>query len=353
MNTILLYCRPGFESECAQEIQARCAEIGLFGYAKTQPQSAYVVFQTQDEDGAAQAMRQLDFDSLIFARQWLAGGELLADLDPTDRLGPILEAARALDTRFSEVQVEAADTNAAKELLVFCKKFTSPLVAGLKRADLLKPKAPLPRLHVFFLTSTSCYVGYARSDNSSPWFMGIPRLRFPKDAPSRSTLKLEEAWHQFIPAADWDELLAGGMKAVDLGAAPGGWTWQLVKRSMFVTAIDNGPMDKGLMDGGQVEHLRVDGFKYKPPKRVDWVVCDMVEQPARIAELITRWVAHRYATRAIFNLKLPMKKRWAELERCRELIEDGLVEAGAKYRLRIKQLYHDREEVTCYLVRLD
>ncbi len=29
--------------------------------------------------------------------------------------------------------------------------------------------------------------------------MGIPRLKFPREAPSRSTLKLEEAWHTFIP----------------------------------------------------------------------------------------------------------------------------------------------------------
>jgi len=34
---------------------------------------------------------------------------------------------------------------------------------------------------------------------------------------------LEEAWHHFIPAEDWDTRLASGMRAVDLGAAPGGW----------------------------------------------------------------------------------------------------------------------------------
>ena len=353
MNTTVLYCRPGFEGECAQEIQTLAAEHAVFGYAKTNPGSAYVVFQSQETGDADRLMKQLPFQELVFARQWFVSAPLLKDLPTDNRLGPIMDIVRGFDSKFSEVQVEAADTNEAKELLVFCRKFTSPLVAALKKAELLKPGARLPRLHVFFLSSTSCYVGYARSDNSAPWFMGIPRLKFPKDAPSRSTLKLEEAWHQFIPANDWDTLLAGGMKAVDLGAAPGGWTWQLVKRSMFVTAIDNGPMDKALMETGQVEHLRVDGFRFKPPKRVDWVVCDMVEQPIRIAELISHWIAHRYATRAIFNLKLPMKKRWAELERCREHIIEAMHAAGARFELSIKQLYHDREEVTCYLVRLD
>jgi 23S rRNA (cytidine2498-2'-O)-methyltransferase len=82
--------------------------------------------------------------------------------------------------------------------------------------------------------------------------MGIPRLRMPRSAPSRATLKLEEAWHHFISAEEWDQRLPPGMRSVDLGAAPGGWTWQLAQRGMFVEAIDNGSMDQALMDSGQV-----------------------------------------------------------------------------------------------------
>src|SRR5690625_7660960 len=84
--------------------------------------------------------------------------------------------------------------------------------------------------------------------------MGILRLRQPKGAPSRATLKLEEAWHYFIPADEWDQRLANGMHAVDLGAAPGGWTWQLVQRGMFVGAVDSGPMAQELMGTGLVTH---------------------------------------------------------------------------------------------------
>ena len=53
------------------------------------------------------------------------------------------------------------------------------------------------------------------------------------------------------------------------------------------------------------------------------------------------------AERALFNLKLPMKKRYEELRLCREAIARALGERP--YSLRIKQLYHDREEVTVYL----
>ena len=142
------------------------------------------------------------------------------------------------------------------------------------------------------------------------------------------------------------------MNAVDLGAAPGGWTWQLVKRSIRVTAVDNGPMDKDLMDSGIVQHLRTDGFRYAPPKPVDWLVCDMVEQPSRIAALVARWMAESHCRHAMFNLKLPMKKRYEEVLRCREIIEEALDKAEVPFRLSFKQLYHDREEVTGYLAHL-
>jgi 23S rRNA (cytidine2498-2'-O)-methyltransferase len=44
-----------------------------------------------------------------------------------------------------------------------------------------------------------------------------------------------------------------------------------------------------------------------------------------------------------------MKKRFEELERCRAIIDEAL--GGSGYYLRMKQLFHDREEVTAYLAR--
>jgi 23S rRNA (cytidine2498-2'-O)-methyltransferase len=102
------------------------------------------------------------------------------------------------------------------------------------------------------------------------------------------------------------------------------------------------------MESGQVKHRRDDGFHFRPEKPVDWMVCDMVESPSRIARLAARWIAQGWCRQAIFNLKLPMKKRWEEVERCRVLIEE---EVGSRHDLRMKQLYHDREEITAYLAR--
>ena len=146
--------------------------------------------------------------------------------------------------------------------------------------------------------------------------------------------------------------LRAGLKAVDLGAAPGGWTLQLAQRGLHVTAIDNGPLAQSVLDTGLVQHVRADGFVWRPKQRVDWMVCDMVEQPARVAELMADWVATGRCRRSIFNLKLPMKKRYLEIEKCRALIDARFHAEGQLYVLRMRHLYHDREEITAYLAML-
>src|SRR5205085_8367318 len=103
--------------------------------------------------------------------------------------------------------------------------------------------ADAPRLHVFFVGSLACHVGISDVANSSRWPMGIVRLRMPRAAPSRSTLKLAEAIEEFLDEKARAKQLVPGMTAVDLGASPGGWTWQLVRRGLMVTAVDNGAMD--------------------------------------------------------------------------------------------------------------
>ncbi|WP_143130503.1 23S rRNA (cytidine(2498)-2'-O)-methyltransferase RlmM, partial [Pseudomonas aeruginosa] len=182
--------------------------------------------------------------------------------------------------------LEVLDTNEGKELSNFCKKFEGPLRKALEKAGRLRDDPRLPRLLLTFRSGREVFVGLAEPDNSALWPMGIPRLKFPREAPSRSTLKLEEAWHTFIPREQWETRLSGDMTGVDLGASPGGWTYQLVRRGMLVTAIDNGPMAQSLMDTGLVQHLRADGFTYKPKQPVDWMVCDIVAKPARNAALL-------------------------------------------------------------------
>ncbi|WP_461518665.1 23S rRNA (cytidine(2498)-2'-O)-methyltransferase RlmM [Porticoccus sp.] len=353
MNHLILYCRPGFEKEAAAEITDLAGPVGVYGYAKTTEGSGLVSYVTHDDDGAWQLMRQLDFNQLIFTRQWFAAVPLLDNLPEQNRVAPLVElAAEIAPGKLAEFSVEYVDTNEGKELSAFCRKITVPLRQALKKRGLMKPAAKY-RLHLLFLSGREAWVGISTMENSSNWAMGIPRLKVPRDAPSRATLKLEEAWHFFIPAEEWADRLKARTRAVDLGAAPGGWTYQLVARGLTVYAVDNGPMAPELMATGMVEHVRADAFLYEPRKPVQWLVSDIADKPARVAELVGRWLAKGWCREAVFNLKLPMKQRYQVVLDCKARIEARLEEAGVfRYELNFRQLYHDREEVTGHVRRL-
>ena len=349
-SRLLLECRAGFEKECAQEIVARAAEMGVEGFVKAKPDSGFAVFHAHQEDMGAELGRHVEFRRLVFARQMVRVGELLAALPEADRVTPIVAEARRIGRRFRALWIEMPDTNEGKSLASLTRPLAAHLEKGLAKACVEIDDADAEdRLHVFFVGGRACYVGAAAVANSSRWPMGIARLRMPTAAPSRSTVKLAEALMEFFDDRERERLFAPGATAVDLGAAPGGWTWQLVQRHMHVTAVDNGTIDAALLESGQVKHRREDGFHFRPPEPVDWMVCDMVESPSRIARLAARWVGEGWCGGAIFNLKLPMKKRWEEVERCRAIIDEAL--GGRGYFLRMKQLSHDREEITAYLAR--
>ncbi|CDT24196.1 Ribosomal RNA large subunit methyltransferase M [Vibrio crassostreae] len=354
---VLLYCRSGFEKECAGEIQDKATQLEVFGFPRLKNNTGFVLFECYQAGEADKLIKEIDFQSLIFARQMLAVAVEIKDLPTDDRISPILEALSEKEgfPRCGDIRIETPDTNEAKELLKFCRKFTVPMRQAMRGKGLMtaKDNAKKPVLHLCFIAPGHCFVGYSYPTNNSQFFMGIPRLKFPSDAPSRSTLKLEEAFHVFIPRDEWDERLAPGMWGVDLGACPGGWTYQLVKRSMFVHCVDNGMMADSLMETGQIKHHMVDGFKFEPDrKNVTWIICDMVEKPARVAHLMGEWIIKGWAKEALFNLKLPMKGRYDEVLQDIENLKVFLIENKVKFKMQAKHLYHDREEITVHIQAL-
>jgi len=350
MDTLLMHCRPGFEGEVCAEISEHAARLGVPGYARSKPQTACAEFVCLEPGGPARLMAGIRFEQLIFIRQWARGR--FVELPEQDRISVLLEHLADLPVCTS-LWLEVLDSNDGKELSTFCRKFDVPLRKALLKAGRLVEQGRGARLLLTFISGRRVFLGLAEDDNSAQWPMGIPRLKFPREAPSRSTLKLEEAWHHFIPRDEWDARLSNDMTGVDLGASPGGWTYQLVRRGMLVTAIDNGPMAESLMDTGLVQHLMADGFTWQPKQTVDWMVCDIVEKPARTASLIETWLGEGLCREAVVNLKLPMKQRHAEVRRLLERMEAGFKARKVRVSIACKQLYHDREEVTCHLRRLD
>ena len=340
---LLCYCRAGFEPDLAAELSDRALAAGIAGYARTQQDSGFVEFLSDDAQALSDA---LPFASLVFARQKLV---LLADLrglDTNDRITPILDALGG-NGRHGALVVEHPDSDAGKPLSALARSFGNALRPALRKRGFLTDRDD-PRhstLHVCFVAGDRALLATSRAGDCSPWPSGIPRLKLHADAPSRSALKLEEALLVLLDDAEREALLRPGMTAADLGAAPGGWTWVLARHHLRVSAIDNGPLRQHVLDTGLVQHLRADGFRWQPAKPLDWMVCDMVEQPVRVASRMATWLRERWCRQAIFNLKLPMKKRWQETARCLALLEE---EAGRPLDLRARQLYHDREEITVF-----
>ena len=93
MNNLLLYCRPGFEKEAAAEITERAGNMQCYGFARVKDDSGYVIFELYDEEQADLLARKLPFRELIFIRQMLVVTHELKDLEISDRVSPILEAA--------------------------------------------------------------------------------------------------------------------------------------------------------------------------------------------------------------------------------------------------------------------
>lgn len=345
---VVAHCRIGFESECAEDLQriARQARCTL----RVEPGSEGFVAAAIDHFEQGRWSRASRDQLPIFARSiFLAAPPLL--FPGADRITSIVTAARALAPCFSTVWLETPDTNEGKSLSGLCRRLQPLLEQALRETGLLDDASiHAPRLHVLFTTRETAYEGFSHAATGSAWPMGIPRLRMPHGAPSRSTLKLAEAFVTFLGDSASDRLRPG-MRAVDLGAAPGGWSWQLAYRGLRVVAVDNGPLKGDVAQDPLVTHVRADGFAYRPRRPAEWMVCDMVEKPSRIAALVARWIAAGDARRCIFNLKLPMKRRYDEVMRCASIISDEMANAEVHCTLRMRQLYHDREEVTGYLAR--
>jgi 23S rRNA (cytidine2498-2'-O)-methyltransferase len=347
-HSMLAYCRPGFESECTQELAALDMRLATGGYARSKRDSGFVEFVLPSKELAALYADSVDGNRLCFARQLLKVMARVDGLPSTDRLSALMPSIRESGKRYCDAWIESPDSDAGRELAGLCRSLNNALVSLLKREQRLDPKSST-RLHISLLDAQTALIAEADIARSAPWPGGIPRLRFPSAAPSRSTLKLEEAFLTLLDEGERERWLKAGMSGVDLGAAPGGWTYQLVRRSIHVTAVDNGPIAASLLDSGLVTHLREDGFRYRPAVAVDWMVCDMVEQPRRVAARMAEWLTQGWCRYTIFNLKLPMKKRFDEVNLCREIIEQAVAAAGKRMEWRARQLYHDREEISVFV----
>jgi 23S rRNA (cytidine2498-2'-O)-methyltransferase len=161
---------------------------------------------------------------------------------------------------------------------------------------------------------------------------GQRRMADDPQAPSRSYLKAEEAYVVLGREP------APGETVADLGAAPGGWSYSAARRGALVTAVDNGPLKGAGLHPG-ITHKTEDAFVFRPAQPVDWLFCDMVEDPERIVALVDRWLKEGWCKRLVVNLKFGRTDPVALLRRA-EILRRHCPGLKARH------LFHDREEFT-------
>lgn len=334
----ILLCRPQYENDLCDELRFRSIPFILH-------QTGYGYIEL--------AQTNLPSQPLIFERQRILNTQLipiheLAPIQP-HRIEQILSSFQndPMPWSFLLFTEEEAKSKISVQLDGIWKeihrqacKLSSPFKSLERKSEkLINQKRGL--ILQLFLCQQGLYFGWQKVEELSSEFAGgVHRMKFDSNAPSRSFLKMEEALSliEIEPKA--------GQIVVDLGAAPGGWSYSFAKRGCHVTAVDNGPLKIKGEYTGTIQHLRADGPSFQPASQylpVDFLVADMLIPPNKALELLKKWMENLWCKNLIVNIKLPQQNPFQGLGRVIEYLEKQ-----QKFKIKIRQIYHDRQEVTVF-----
>jgi 23S rRNA (cytidine2498-2'-O)-methyltransferase len=175
--------------------------------------------------------------------------------------------------------------------------------------------------------------------NRSSWAGGAQRFAREQGQISRAEFKLLEAQSVFgFEWPDWGQ-------ALDLGAAPGGWTRILRRAGLPVVAIDPAEMDPRLADDPEVRHLQTLAQRFLPTAERFSVIVNDLRMDARDSA----WLMNEAAPAldpdgiAVMTLKLPHENFARIAYHALSILRNAYTLAGAR------QLFHNRSEVTAVL----
>jgi len=134
-----------------------------------------------------------------------------------------------------------------------------------------------------------------------------------------------------------------GETAVDLGAAPGGWSFVLAEYGMNVIAVDPAELDVRLSKIREVSHFKGKSQDFKTDKKINLLVNDMNMEPRDSAEIVLSFSKNLHkGTMVIMTIKLvngPYDQR----------IQEVLDTLKNEFKLiDIRLLFHNRQEVTSF-----
>lgn len=325
-------CKPGFEDNLARE-------LSMYGVRAPRPSEGLVLTSVRDWTPPPDLC--FPIFTVLDVREVSAGSVNAMAGALCDSFWDCLRGARVETPWFlhmSSVTPEAVSGRMRTVQEEFRRRLRGKMsrVAKLASTDL-----PADEREVcgFFAYFTDCEHALA---GSRIHFWGQRRMRDNPQAPSRSYLKVEEAFAVLGRGPQ------PGETVVDLGAAPGGWSFSAAERGATVLAVDNGPLRGGALDHPRIRHLKDDAFRFQPAdgRRCDWMLCDIIEDPNRVLEqILLPWLDAGWCRRFVVNLKIGKMDPVELLRRLRSIEFVGLNRRCERFKVR--QLFHDREEITC------
>jgi len=197
-------------------------------------------------------------------------------------------------------------------------------------------------------TATTGYIGISPVElNRSEWPGGKHRFKRDDGLISRAEFKLLEACNVFKLTLPQDG------KALDMGAAPGGWSRILAKSGLHVYAVDPADLDARLHNISGIEHIRSRIQDYLSRAGQFEVIVNDMKMDARTSAKIML-DARRHLTPggiAIVTLKLPKLPGSTKMSRkLLGMVKEDLHRLSETYTVYgARQLYHNRSEVTVIL----
>ncbi|MGI6358744.1 MAG: SAM-dependent methyltransferase [Bacillota bacterium] len=178
--------------------------------------------------------------------------------------------------------------------------------------------------------------------NLTDWSGGKIHFRKSAEDISRSKFKLLEA------ITRWQLRFAPGGLALDLGAAPGGWTSVLLERGMKVISVDTGLLDHRLRGYPGLTFLQQNVRQLTLPQSIqlDLITCDMSWDPFFTVSAINRLVPHlSVGGHVILTVKLMGKRPLHTVREVCAKLDEALQVVHAQH------LFHNRQEITLHLAK--
>jgi 23S rRNA (cytidine2498-2'-O)-methyltransferase len=160
-------------------------------------------------------------------------------------------------------------------------------------------------------------------------------------------------WHEFEEDKDfppnraylklWEIFCTQELKikptdcAIEIGAAPGGWSWVLSQYFKKVYTFDRADLAPQIKKISNIEHHIGDAFKIDPEKFEDctWFFSDLICTPEKIYETTQFWLAHSRVKNFICTIKFKGGCDFEAIDKFLKIPDSKIV-----------RLYQNKNEVT-------